>query len=354
MSVNARWRQNPFTDDMNDILIEDEEHTIEYITELNIYGFYANEGVAAEPVILVQDNTAQTTFTEQPRTIAPNAGQFRVDYDAEDYYNTGLVQCNAADNGKAVLFTYRGTGTLVHPSFRRYTQYNFAGQVDFGDEVEVSGDIYYKAWQPIEVMNAFPNSEEYTTAGNYTITLDTESALRAFVELVAGGGAGGNGGTAAAPYYGGGGGGGGGGERKYFFIDLRGYVISDAIDSIAITVGAAGANSTVALKSGGTTIVTYTAAAGTSGENGANGNSSLSFHGSGGRGGLGGYTGQSGTSGTADNNARGGNGGAYGGNGGLTGANGGAASNAGGGGGGGGAGATTGGAGAAGLCRIWW
>lgn len=142
MSINARWRIQPFTGDVNSILIEDEEHTIEFIAEINSYGFYANEGVvldAGDPVILVQDNTAQTGFIEQPRTIAPNAGQFRVDYDDEDFYNTGFVQCNATDNGKAVLFTYRGTGTIVHPSFRLQTQFNLPGNLSVEGTTDLTG-----------------------------------------------------------------------------------------------------------------------------------------------------------------------------------------------------------------------
>lgn len=141
MAVNARWRTQPFTGDVNSILIEDEEHTIEFIAEINSYGFYANEGVvldAGDPVSLVEDTTAQTAFIEQPRTIAPNAGQFRVDYDDTDYYNTGFVQCNAADNGQAVLFTYRGTGTIVHPTFRTNTDFNVPGNLYIEGNVSVN------------------------------------------------------------------------------------------------------------------------------------------------------------------------------------------------------------------------
>ena len=102
LSQNSRWRRNPFdANTVNSVLITEEEHIIEFHEEPNAYGFYANEGIlfdANDPVVLVQDNTAQTAFTEIPRTIAPSSGQYRVDYDEDGYYNTGFVQCNSSDN----------------------------------------------------------------------------------------------------------------------------------------------------------------------------------------------------------------------------------------------------------------
>jgi hypothetical protein len=145
LGLNNRWRRNPFNANVvNSVAIVEEEHTIEFHEEPSAYGFYANEGILLDtndPVVLVQDNTAQTAFTEIPRTIAPSSGQFRVDYDADGYYNTGFVQCNAADTGKAVLFTYRGTGTLVHPTFRLQTDFNYAGNINVEGELSVQGNV---------------------------------------------------------------------------------------------------------------------------------------------------------------------------------------------------------------------
>jgi hypothetical protein len=142
--VNAPWRKNPFTGVLNSLLIEDEEHTIEYHVSVNAYGFYANEGVvldANDPVILTQDNTALTAFTEIPKTIAPNAGQFRVDYDEDGYFNTGFVECNAADVGTAMLFTYYGTGTILHPTFRLQTDFNLPGNMYVEGNAELHGSV---------------------------------------------------------------------------------------------------------------------------------------------------------------------------------------------------------------------
>lgn len=143
MAVNARWRRNPFTGDVNSILITEESHTIEYFTEQNAYGFFADEGIVldtGDPVVLVQDNTAQTAFTEIPKTIAPNAGQFRVDYDETGHYNTGFVNCNSGDVGKVVLFTYRGTGTIVHPTFRLQTDFNLPGNLSVEGTTDLTGE----------------------------------------------------------------------------------------------------------------------------------------------------------------------------------------------------------------------
>jgi hypothetical protein len=74
MAVNARWRLNPFSGTMNAVLIVDEPHTVEFITEINAYGFYANEGVRFEnpsTVIITDDDSAAATYTEVSRLTAP-------------------------------------------------------------------------------------------------------------------------------------------------------------------------------------------------------------------------------------------------------------------------------------------
>lgn len=379
MSVNARWRENPFTGDMNDILIEDEEHTIEYITELNIYGFYANEGVVldpAEPVILVQDNTAQTTFTEQPRTIAPNAGQFRVDYDAEDYYNTGLVQCNAADNGKAVLFTYRGTGTIVHPSFRLQTQFNLPGNLSVEGTTTLDGDVTLAALtgSTISASNkkiedvATPTTAgdavslgyfqtnlahfEYFTANGSFVVPDGVTEILA--EIAGGGGGGGGGFNNGAGSLAGGG---GGGQSR----DIAKYTVTPG-ETISITIGAGGTAGV-----GGTAAPPVTSG-GTGGSTVFGSYATIT----GGTGGIGGGLTNSGKGGDRAGNAAqdgfnsggivdgsGGNGGGNGGRGDKTGAmGGGRAGVLGGGGGGGGASGgaaySSAGAGGDGYVKIWW
>ena len=175
LSQNSRWRRNPFdANTVNSVLITEEEHIIEFHEEPNAYGFYANEGIlfdANDPVVLVQDNTAQTAFTEIPRTIAPSSGQYRVDYDEDGYYNTGFVQCNSSDNGKTVLFTYRGTGTLVHPTFRTLTDYNYAGNVNVEGNGQIDGSL--------TVGGAITFNGALNVAGSVSLAENTGSTISA-------------------------------------------------------------------------------------------------------------------------------------------------------------------------------
>jgi len=361
MAVNARWRKDPFTGATNELLIEDEEHTIEYHPEPNLYGFYANEGIVldtGEPVILVEDTTAQTAFTEIPKTIAPNSGQFRVDYDAEGYQNTAFVNCNAGDVGKNILFTYKGTGTIVHPTFRRLTQFNYAGSVYIEQDLEVDGDVILAASsagtisasnKKIEDVSPatagtdavqygqliaglpFRNYEELTASGTWTKPADVEYV---FIECVGGGG--GGGGVGSNP---GGGGGGASGEHKRDLIPVSG--------DVSYTIGAGGAGSTTNGSDGSTTTFSTVSAAGGKGGTGRIGgaaNSVFSFPG--------------GNGGSAITDVAGTGGGMGGGRGAdystSTPAQSGVANSGGGGGGGEGSTASAGGNGGSGIIRLWY
>lgn len=144
MAVNKRWRYNPFTGVFNYVHISDEDHIIEYHAEPNAYGFYCDEGVRLDSptstMEVVTDETSPETFTEVPKTVAPNAGEFRVDYDANGYFNTGFVNCNASDNGKAILVSYYATGTIDHPTYRSAKEFNFAGSVNTEQDMNVEVD----------------------------------------------------------------------------------------------------------------------------------------------------------------------------------------------------------------------
>lgn len=292
MALNKRWRRNPFdANTVNSVLITEEEHIIEFHEEPNAYGFYANEGIlfdANDPVVLVQDNTAQTAFTEIPRTIAPSSGQYRVDYDEDGYYNTGFVQCNSSDNGKTVLFTYRGTGTLVHPTFRTLTDYNYAGNVnvegnatiagsvvladDTGGTISVSGKRVEDVANPtaatdavnrqsvLSLLGANVGFELLTSSGNWVCP---ENVTQVIYGAIGGGG----GGAAANGVNQGGPGGGGGGA-------IYGVQSVTPGASYAYTIGAAGAGGVVGVSSGNganggdTTIFSRTASGGARGDSG--------------------------------------------------------------------------------------
>ena len=130
MAVNARWRYDEFDDVFLPLSISNEPHTIEFISEIAKYGFFANESIEfAEPstVSVVEDTSAATAFTEVSKLTAPSSGEFRVSYDAESFQNTGFIECNSADNGKDVLLSYFGLGTINHPTFRLNSDFTLPG-----------------------------------------------------------------------------------------------------------------------------------------------------------------------------------------------------------------------------------
>jgi cytoskeletal protein CcmA (bactofilin family) len=130
------WRFNPFTGTMNAATITDEPHTVEYHADWNAYGIQLDEAPQLDnpsSVSIVEDVSGGDTFSEVPRTQAPEALQYRVDYDALTYYGTGRIEFNAADVGKTVLVSYKGTGWTLK---NRYS----AGQTVIPANLEVTED----------------------------------------------------------------------------------------------------------------------------------------------------------------------------------------------------------------------
>jgi cytoskeletal protein CcmA (bactofilin family) len=137
------WRFNPFSGTMNSVSITDEEHTIEYHDDWCAYGIQLNEAPELEnpsSVSIVEDVTGQPAFSEVPRTQAPSAGEFSVDYDALTYYGTGRIEFNAADVGKAVLVSYKGTGWTVKNNYRQ-SQLTVTTNMEVEESVTVHGDV---------------------------------------------------------------------------------------------------------------------------------------------------------------------------------------------------------------------
>ncbi|MBN1497637.1 MAG: hypothetical protein JXA07_12750 [Spirochaetes bacterium] len=137
------WRFNPFSEVMNSVLVEEEEHTIEYHADWNGYGIQLNEGPQLDnpsTVVIVEDVTGGATFTEVPRTQAPAAGQYRVDYAAATYYGTGRIQFNAADVGKKIRVTYYGTGWTVKSNYRQ-SQLTVPTNMEVEEDATIHGDL---------------------------------------------------------------------------------------------------------------------------------------------------------------------------------------------------------------------
>jgi len=266
MAVNARWRYDEFEDTFYPLSIVDEEHTIEFISEIAKYGFFADESVYFESpssVSVIEDTTGGATFTEVSRLSNPGTEQFRVSYDAESYFNTGFIECNAADNGKNILLSYKGLGTIAHPTFRLNRDFNLPGNliIEGNLSMNASGDDVNEI------------SKDGTLASNSNTALVSEQAIKTYVDtnfpfksfeiitssqtwtkptavshvfIEACGGGGGGAGSSQGPANVGGGGGGSSGEIRTGLFT----VTSD----LTITIGSGGAgSSTGSSPSSGTT-----------------------------------------------------------------------------------------------------
>ena len=98
-------RRNPIDSTVAAVTITDEQHAVAEFDELpGVYGFILEERPVAGTVSVRQDNTAETPFTIV--LTSPLAGQVFVDFNE----NRGYCIFNSADNGKAILVTYDGSG----------------------------------------------------------------------------------------------------------------------------------------------------------------------------------------------------------------------------------------------------
>ena len=123
------FRLDPFSGVRNPVT-RVEFHQVRVIPEIvrtagNVYGIYTNEGIhkAEDSPVTVHSVTSRTqtsgrtAFSEVTRTTAPSPGEYRIDYDDPDAagvdLNTGLIECNVANNGNLLRVEYEGTGTIV-------------------------------------------------------------------------------------------------------------------------------------------------------------------------------------------------------------------------------------------------
>lgn len=147
MDIFNNWRFNPFTGVMHSASIVDEIHIIEYHPEWNAYGIQLKEAPLLEnpSSVIIQENiVGGITFTEIPKTQPPDSGQYRVDYDAPTYFGTGRIEFNAADDGKEIKISYKGTGTIVKKRYQldQYsvisTNLHVEGFIETSDDVKIN------------------------------------------------------------------------------------------------------------------------------------------------------------------------------------------------------------------------
>lgn len=111
------WRFNPFKEDLSDALnpatITDEEHIIVWDEDAKIYLIRLHEAPQFDnpSSMTIMEDTIE--YEEVPRGTGPATEQYRVDYDADTFFGTGIIEFNSVDVGKTVKVSYQGLGTVV-------------------------------------------------------------------------------------------------------------------------------------------------------------------------------------------------------------------------------------------------
>lgn len=109
-------RYQPRTGEFNPIQITDEPHTVEFHSDINATGIKILNGIQlTDPRTVFVDSAATggPTFSEQTARVAPNSGQFWIDYEASGFTGTAFMEFNAADENEEVLVSYLSLGKMV-------------------------------------------------------------------------------------------------------------------------------------------------------------------------------------------------------------------------------------------------
>lgn len=141
--LNSPYRRDPFTGDFYPRWNEaDEVHQATLQESNGRVGFFLNEApqlrIPSDFIcMLLADEYDEygTALRENARLDAPDTDEFRVDYDAEDYFGTGFVEVNADLVGSWFLVGYWGLGTPP----RWETYYN--ARVNVGQDSAIEGDL---------------------------------------------------------------------------------------------------------------------------------------------------------------------------------------------------------------------
>lgn len=134
MATSANWRLDPFTNEYLYKGITDEVRTVGFDFELARYGFRLDEAprifASGDSLTVVENVTGGATWTEISSSIAPSAGDYRLD----KTFDTGFVEFNSADNGKSFLVTYSGKGSITNFN-------NLQNAIETFSPLEMEGDL---------------------------------------------------------------------------------------------------------------------------------------------------------------------------------------------------------------------
>lgn len=110
------WKYNPRSGVYNPESISGEIHTIAYDPDVQAYVIRLNQSpqkTTPSNVSISESGTGGGDFTEISSRTPPNVGEFWVDYEADGFDGTGIIEFNPADNGKTVEVSYNGLGNII-------------------------------------------------------------------------------------------------------------------------------------------------------------------------------------------------------------------------------------------------
>jgi hypothetical protein len=188
-----QWRRNPFTGTVFPATLQ-EIHTVQYYDDWNANGIQLMEGVYLDnpsSIVITENVTGGATFTEVPRATTPGTGQYRVDYDAENFSGTSRIEFNASAVGTEVVVDYRGTGLLAttdnYAEYLAFTtipgpvtvtgDWTIGGDTDLQGTMDVAGSLTSTgAWTSQgNARYSFTATQTFSAAGNETLDCATKS-----------------------------------------------------------------------------------------------------------------------------------------------------------------------------------
>lgn len=303
--LNSPYRRDPFTGDFLPRWNDGDEIHVAALQESNgRFGFFTFEAPQLRSpssfvcaVLADEYDETGTPLRENARLDAPDADEFRVDYDADTYIGTGFVEVHSSRVGQFFKVGYHGLGTpprwLTH----------LRATLSLSGAFSVAGDLTVRQTMTVEGAATFKDSVSLaenvgaTITANYKRIQNVGNAVDEYdglplgqapdffeqhgVEILTGSGnwskprgvskvlfvAIGPGGNGASD--GSGGGGGGGGASVFGIADL------DAIggSTFAYVVGTPGNHTTIfgcTAKKGGNASTTFGGSGGVTGSVGSN------------------------------------------------------------------------------------
>lgn len=134
----ANRRRNPFSDTENPV--EKQEAGLTIPTSAPYLVQLLEVPLKEMPSSVTIYNVTDSQYMNEVTT-SPAQGQFRVDYPEPDGEGTGLIEFNAADAGKIINISYKGTGSPIITEFLDAIVEGFEGYEYATAAMQASGNV---------------------------------------------------------------------------------------------------------------------------------------------------------------------------------------------------------------------